>query len=209
MTVLKTCQGHKTMNWIKKNWLWATVHTVALLPLFFLLADAWLNNLSVNPIQEMTQRTGKTAIRLLVLSLACTPLKIIFGWRQFLLLRKPLGLYTFVYATLHFFVFIGLDYGFDLGLIWEATFEKLFALIGFVALALMTPLALTSNRWSMRQLGKNWKRLHQLVYLISILAVLHFLWSRKLALDPEPLVYGGIILILLAIRMSPIRKKIC
>ncbi|MDM8519900.1 protein-methionine-sulfoxide reductase heme-binding subunit MsrQ [Anaerolineales bacterium HSG6] len=196
------------MNWFKKNWLWVTVHTLALLPLSFLIIDTASGNLSVNPIQKMTHITGETAIRLLVLSLACTPLNIIFGWRQVIPLRKPLGMYTFMYAALHFLIFIGLDYGFDAGLVWEATFEKQFALVGFLALALMIPLALTSNRWSMRRLGKNWKRLHQLVYLISILAVLHFLLSRKLTLDPEVLIYGGVILMLLAIRVPPIRKKI-
>jgi sulfoxide reductase heme-binding subunit YedZ len=197
--------------WIYKrisNRLWIPVHILAIVPLVWLLADFWFDNLSVNPIQDITLRTGEAALKLLVLSLACTPVNILFGFRDVLPLRKPLGMYAFMYAMLHFLTFIGLDYGLDWGLIREAIFEKQFALAGFVAFILMIPLALTSNQWSMKQLGKNWKRLHQAVYLIGLLAILHFLWARKLDLDPEALIYGLIVIILLIIRIPRLRKSI-
>ena len=194
------------MAWFKKNGLWITVHFAALIPLMWLLVDFWFDNLTVNPVQNITIRTGDTAIQLLILSLACTPLNIIFGWKQVLPLRKPLGLYAFMYASLHFLTFIGLDYGFRWGLIYEATFEKQFALVGFFALFILTLLAITSNRWAMKQVGKNWKRLHQTVYGAGLLAALHFMWARKLDLDPEALLYGGVIITLLIIRLPQIRK---
>lgn len=196
------------MDWLKKNWLWLITHILALTPLIWLGVDFWFDNLTINPIQDLTHRTGDAAIKLLILSLACTPLTILFGWRQLLALRKPLGLYAFMYGCLHFLVFAGLDYGFDGSLIWEATFEKRFALVGFLALLIMLPMALTSNLWSMRQLGKKWKRLHQMVYVAAVLAVLHFLWARKLALDPEALTYGFIVIGLLIIRLPKVRQAI-
>jgi len=196
------------INQVMKKHIWILVHLLAWIPFILLATNFWLGNLSVNPIQDMTHITGEAAIRLLVISLACTPLNILFGWRWVLPLRKPLGLYAFMYACLHFLVFVGLDFGFDWGLIWLEIVEKQYAIVGFLALLILLPLALTSNRWSMRLLKKNWKRLHQLVYLAGILAVLHFLWARKLALDPEALIYGGILAILLSLRLPPIRKTI-
>jgi len=194
------------MTWLKKNGLWLTVHGLALIPLIWLLIDFGLDNLTANPIQNITIRTGDAAIKLLVLSLACTPLNIIFGWKQALPLRKPLGLYAFMYASLHFLTFIVLDYGLQWGLIFEATFEKQFAIVGFFALLILTPLALTSNQWAMKRLGKNWKRLHQAVYAAGVLVALHFMWARKLDLDPEALLYGSVIVLLLITRIPPIRK---
>lgn len=200
--------GIFSVKWLKKHWLWLLTNIAALIPLIWLIIDFLLDNLSFNPIQDLTLRTGDAAIKLLLLSLACTPLNILFGWRWPLPLRKPLGLYAFMYASIHFFIFIGLDYSFDWRLIWEATFDKRYALVGFGALLILLPLALTSNRWSMGYLRKNWKRLHQLVYGAGILAVLHFLWARKLALDPEAMLYGFILLLLLIIRLPPIRRTV-
>lgn len=194
------------MNELKKNGFGLIGHGLALTPLIWLVVDFRLDNLTANPIQNITLRTGDAAIKLLILSLACTPLNIVLGWKQALTWRKPFGLYAFMYASLHFLTFIGLDYGFQWGLIFAATFEKQFALVGSVALFILTLLALTSTTWAMRQLGKNWKRLHQTVYLAGILAALHFIWARKLDLDPEALLHGSVIALLLLIRIPPIRK---
>ncbi|MCK4976213.1 MAG: ferric reductase-like transmembrane domain-containing protein, partial [Anaerolineales bacterium] len=114
-----------------------------------------MDNLTANPIQAVTLRTGKTALVLLVLTLAVTPINTLFGFRQLLKVRRALGLYTFLYISIHFAIFIGLDYVFDLELILEAIFEKRFALIGFITGLIMLPLALTSTRWWMKRLGKN------------------------------------------------------
>jgi len=154
-------------------------HVGALIPLALLLWDYWLYQFGADPIREITLRTGKPALILLGLSLACTPLNIIFGWKHLIPLRKWLGLYAFLYASLHALTFVWLDYGLDPGLIVEAVFQKPYALAGFSTFILLVSLAVTSNRWSMRKLGKRWKRVHKLAYLAGVLAGVHFLWLVK------------------------------
>lgn len=195
------------MDTLRKNWLHWLTHLGALFPLAWLLWDYFTDGLTVNPIQDITFRTGKAALILLVLSLACTPLNILFGWRSVLPLRKPLGLYAFLYVSLHFLIFVGLDYGFDGDLLYEAIFEKRYALVGFVAFLILLPLALTSTQGWMRRLGKNWKRLHRWVYLAGLLAVVHYVWLVKSDIR-EPLVYGGIVAVLLLLRLSWVRKTV-
>lgn len=155
------------------------VHLGALTPLVVLILDALRDNLTVNPIQDITFRTGKTALVLLVLSLAATPINTMFGFRPALKVRRALGLYAFLYVSLHFLIFIGLDYAFDQGLIYEAILEKRYALVGFAAGLVLLPLAITSTKGWMKRLGKNWKRLHRLVYLAALLAAVHYIWLVK------------------------------
>jgi sulfoxide reductase heme-binding subunit YedZ len=195
------------MAW--KNWTWWQVitHVGALIPLGTLLWDFWFNRLSVNPIQDLTLRTGWYALVLLILSLACTPLNTLLGWRQLLPLRKPLGLYAFMYAACHFLIFIGLDYGFDPTAIWEATFEKRYALVGFSAFVILTALALTSTQGWQRRLRKNWKRLHRWVYLAALLVIVHFYMLVKADVR-RPLAYGAVIVILLLLRTPWARKQV-
>jgi methionine sulfoxide reductase heme-binding subunit len=182
-------------------------HIGALLPLALLLWDFWWGYLSADPIREAILRTGKPALVLLILSLACTPLNTLFGWKQLLPLRKPLGLYAFMYVCLHLSIFVAIDYGFNWELLREDLFEKRYALAGFAAFLLLVPLAATSTRWAMRKLGKNWKRLHRLVYLAGILAVVHYLWLVK-ADYAQPLLFAGILAALLLLRLKPIRQKV-
>ena len=179
----------------------------ALLPLAVLIWDYFQDNLTVNPIQEITFRTGKYALVLLVLSLACTPLNTLIGFREALRLRRPLGLYAFMYASFHFLTFIGLDYGFDLELIYEAIFEKRYALVGFAAFLILLPLAITSTKGWQKRLGKNWKKLHQLVYVAAGLVVVHFVWGVKSDIR-EPLIYGAIVLSFLLLRVPAIRQRL-
>ena len=195
------------MKTLKANWLKIATHIGSLLPLALLIWAYWQNQLTVNPIQEITFRTGKTAINLLVLSLAVTPVYIVFGFRQVIPLRKLLGLYAFLYVALHFLVFVWLDYGLDLQLIWEAIFEKRYALVGFAAFLILIPLAITSTKGWMKRLGKNWKRLHRFVYLVALLAVVHYIWLVKSDIR-EPLIYGGVVITLLVLRLPPVRRKI-
>lgn len=188
------------------------VHLGAWLPLAWLVWDWQRGGLSVNPIQDITQRLGDTALALLMLSLACTPLNTLFGFRWALRLRRPLGLYAFFYALLHFLTFVGLDYGFDLDLLPGAILEKRFVLVGLAALLILAVMAATSFDVSKVRLGKTWKRLHRLVYLAGGLAVLHFAWAVKGDLFQlrgavlRPLLYGLALALLLVLRLPPVRR---
>lgn len=181
------------------------VHAGAALPLAALVLDYWRDRLTVNPIQDVTLRTGKAALVLLVLSLACTPLRSLTGRPELIALRKPLGLWAFAYAAMHLMVFVGLDYGFDPELIVEAVFEKRYALVGFAAFVILAALAATSTRGWMRRLGRSWKRLHRAVYAAALLAVVHFVWLVKSDVR-EPLAYGGAVAILLLARVPLVKR---
>ena len=192
---------------LRSRWLSAVVHIGSLLPLVSLVWKFFHDQLTANPIQYITFRTGKTALVLLVLSLACTPMSTIFGLKQVVRLRKPLGLYAFMYATLHFLTFVGLDYQFDPTLLQEAILKKRYALIGFSAFLALLPMAITSTKGWMKRLGRNWKRLHRLVYLASILVFIHFVWLVKSDIR-EPLAYGAVIVLLLMLRFKVIKKPL-
>ena len=182
-------------------------HVAALIPLAVLIWDGLHNQLTVNPIQEISARTDKIALVLLVLSLVCTPLNTLFGFKQALPLRRPLGLYAFGYTMLHLLNFAVLDYGLDPALLSEAILEKRYVLVGFAAFLLLLPLALTSTQAAQRRLGKRWKSLHRLVYLAALLSVVHFLWLVKADIR-EPLAYGALVVALLALRLAFIRRAL-
>ena len=195
------------MVWLKRTWLPILTHVGALLPLAKLIWNFFHDQLTANPIQYITFQTGKSALVLLVLALACTPLNTLFELKRVVGLRKTLGLYAFLYATLHFLTFVGLDYQFDPELLKEAIFKKRYALVGFAAFLSLLPLAITSTKGWMRRLGKKWKRLHRLIYLAGLLAVIHFVWLVKSDIR-EPLAYGAVVVLLLALRLKPIRRAI-
>jgi len=188
------------------------IHLYAWSALAHILFDLLTGNFSPNPIQELEQRTGRHAITLLVLSLACTPLNAIFGWREPIKRRRALGLYAFLYASIHVLIFMDLDYGLAWSLIIQTIFEKPYIIVGMTTFLLLIPLAVTSfDIWKQR-LGKNWKRLHRLIYFIAPLAVLHYAWSKKgdfFALQGDivrPLIYALILTVLLILRISPMKK---
>jgi sulfoxide reductase heme-binding subunit YedZ len=116
-----------------------------------------------------------------------------------------LGLFAFFYAAIHFTIFVGFDYGLSWTLIQEAIIEKRYALVGFAAFLILLPLALTSTRGWQKRLKKGWKRLHQLVYAAGILVIIHFVWLVKSDIR-EPLIWGGILAVLLLLRVPPIRR---
>ncbi len=199
---------------VRRNLLPLLVHIGAWVPLGVLAFDFFNNRLTVNPIQEAEIRTGDIALTLLVLSLACTPLYTLFRWPQFIRVRRPLGLYGYMYAAIHLTIFVLVDYGFDLRLIGQAIIEKPYIIVGLTSFIHLSLLALTSSdRWKAR-LKKNWKRLHRLVYAINLLIVLHFGWAVKgdfLTLRGDiirPLAVGVIILLLLAFRLPAVRRSI-
>lgn len=183
------------------------VHVGALLPLALIIWDYTQGNLGAEPIREITLRTGKTAIVLLMLTLAVTPAHIWFGWKQIIPLRRLLGLYTFLYVALHLTIFLWLDYLLDPQLIVDALFSKWYALVGLAAFLILLPLALTSTRSAMRKLGKKWKSLHKWVYLAGVLAVLHYFLLVKNSYT-EPFIFGVILIFLLLTRVKPIKQKI-
>ena len=190
------------------------MHIYAWSALAHILFDFLTGNISPNPIQELEQRTGRHAITLLVLSLACTPLNTLFKWPELIKRRRALGLNAFLYATIHVLIFVDLDYGLAWSLILQTIFEKPYIVVGVIAFLMLIPLAFTSfDVWKMR-LKKNWKRLHQTIYLIAPLAVLHYAWGKKgdfFALQGEiirPLIYAVVVLLLLAIRIPLVRRTV-
>ncbi len=200
---------------LKKHWLRYAVHVACLIPFALLLWDWQTDNLTVNPIQAATFRTGKIALIILVLSLVVTPLKRLTNWK-IMPLRRPLGLYAFFYVCLHLTIFVALDYGFDWAIIWQTISEKRYVLVGFTAWLLLVPLAITSTKGWMRRLGKRWKALHKLVYLAAILAVVHYFWLVKED-TRQPLLFGAAVALLLLMRVqwkirnqkSEVRKQRC
>jgi sulfoxide reductase heme-binding subunit YedZ len=190
------------------------IHLGAWFPLARLVFEAFTGGLTANPIQHIEQRTGRAAITLLFLSLTATPLNSLFGWREPLQHRRTLGLYAFLYATIHIIIFADLDYGLAWSAIIETVFQKPYILVGAAAFLLLIPLAITSfDVWKVR-LKKNWKRLHQMVYFIAPLVVLHYAWGKKgnfFALQGDillPLIYGLIFLLLMLLRIPAVRRFI-
>ena len=183
------------------------IHVIILLPLILLIWDAANGLLGANPIREIQLRTGRTALALLILSLAGTPAFLLTGNRWALVLRRRLGLYAFLCAGLHFINFIAIDYGFNFSRIRQDIFDKRYAVVGFVAFLLLIPLAITSTRGWLRRLGKNWSRLHRLVYIASVLAVIHLYWSLK-ADKRLALIYGGVLIFLLLLRLPAVQRAI-
>ena len=187
------------------NWTWfglkSLVHLLALAPAAWLLYRALHDKLGADPIAALTHGTGDWTIRFLLLSLAMTPLRKILNTSWPIRFRRMLGLYAFFYASLHFAIYLFLDLGSYWSQIGPDIIKRPFITVGFTAWLLLLPLAVTSNQWMMRRLKKNWIKLHKLVYLIGILAVVHYYWLVKSDVR-EPLMYGGILLVLFAVRLA-------
>ncbi len=190
----------------------ALMHLGAWLPLIILIIDALNNNLTFNPIQAATQRTGDTAIILLGLSLACSPLSTYLQWKTAIKLRRPLGLYAFLYAAIHFTLFVAVDFGLDFDLIAREFVEKRYLWAGLPAFIILLALAATSFRWAMKRLDQRWKKLHQLIYPGALLVVLHLAFVIKgdlftLSGDVwKPLVAAIAIGLLLIARVPPLKR---
>ena len=189
-------------------WLKPAVLVGGLAPLALLLLQGAQGTLGPNIIEAVLNQTGLMALVFLVLSLACTPLKLTLAWTWPIRVRKLLGLLAFTYAVLHFLTYAVADQGLALGAILEDITERRFIAVGFIALVLMVPLALTSTNKAVRRMGfPAWQRLHRLAYVAGALGVLHFLWRVKRDAT-EPLIYGAVLALLLGIRaVEAIRKR--
>jgi sulfoxide reductase heme-binding subunit YedZ len=171
------------------------------MPLAALLIRAAQGRLGANPISEALNQLGLLALIFLCATLALTPIRRLTGWPWPIRVRRMVGLFAFFYAVLHFTLYLAIDQGFDFAVVWEDITKRPFIFVGFAALLLMTPLAVTSTNGSVRRLGTaRWQRLHRLVYPVAILAAVHFLWRVK-ADYSEPAAYAGVLATLLAFRI--------
>jgi sulfoxide reductase heme-binding subunit YedZ len=182
----------------------SAIFILSLLPFAWLVYGAFADVLGTNPVETLTHESGLWALRFLLITLVITPLRKFTGIHQLIRFRRMLGLFAFFYAVLHFMTYIWLDQFFDWDEILHDIPKRPFITVGFIAFVLLVPLAVTSTKSMQRRLKKNWQRLHQLVYIIPLLALLHFMWSLK-ADYSEPLFYTLIYLVLMVLRLQ--RKK--
>jgi methionine sulfoxide reductase heme-binding subunit len=178
------------------------VAAAALAPLAWLALGAWRGWLGANPIETITRSTGLWTLRLMVITLAITPIRWATGWNDVIRFRRMLGLFAFFYGTLHLFTYLWLDQFFDWGSIAKDVVKRPFITAGFSAYVLLVPLAVTSTAGMIRRLGgRAWRRLHRLAYVAAALGVVHYWWLVKLDTRP-PRNYGIILAVLLSVRLS-------
>ena len=178
----------------------AVVFVLCLLPALELALGWRANTLGANPIETITRASGEWALRLLLITLAVTPLRRFTGLHWLLRLRRMLGLFAFAYAFGHLTIYLWLDQFFDWNAIALDILDRPFITVGFAAFVLLIPLAATSNGFAIRRLGgRRWQALHRSVYAIAILAVLHFWWLVKADIG-RPLLYASILAVLLGLR---------
>ena len=199
------------------------VFAAALVPFAHLIWRGYNGDLTADPLVEITNQTGLWTLRFVVITLAITPIRRVTGWNPIIRFRRMLGLFAFFYSVLHFLTYLvgdrfaSLDFpdGFVawstlvnlLASIWEDVAKRPYITVGFIAFVSMIPLALTSTTgWIRRLGGRNWQRLHRLIYVTGIAGVLHYLWRVK-ADTLHPLIYAGIVSLLLGYRLALAFKK--
>ena len=185
------------------------VFVAGLAPLAWMICGAlqlFGASLGADPVKKLEHECGKTALNFLLLTLSVTPLRTLAGLPQLLRLRRMLGLFTFFYAVVHFTVYLVLDLELNLRMVGADIVKRPYITVGFTALLLLVPLALTSTNGMMRRLGRRWQSLHRLIYVIAALAVWHFYWQVKRDVR-EPLLYLGILALLLGYRLVRWRAR--
>jgi sulfoxide reductase heme-binding subunit YedZ len=186
----------------RRRWAKVAVFLLCLGPVARLAWRAWHGNLTPNPIEYITHFTGDWAIRMVVLTLAVTPLRKLLHAPGLVAFRRMIGLFAFFYASLHFLTWFGLDKFFDMHEILADFVKRRFITAGLVAFLAMLPLALTSTKgWIRRLGGRRWQRLHRLVYVTGIAATVHYFWLVKSDLR-LPALYGSLVAVLLAYRVG-------
>ncbi len=173
---------------------------LCLAPLARLVVGAFTNHLGTNPIETITRSTGTWTLVFLCCTLAMTPLRVISQAHWLAQLRRPIGLFAFFYAMLHMSTWVWFDQWFDVSDMIKDVIKRPFITVGALAVLLLLPLALTSTKGMMKRLGRNWSRLHQLVYVVACLGVLHYYWLVKRDVT-QPIIYGLIVAALLGWRI--------
>lgn len=200
----------RSRNWIPRVkgvvWVGLLAPVVILCDRIFLFGQFTGGDFVDDPVELIQHWTGNTALILLLVGLAATPLRRLLGWNWTIRFRRLVGLFAFFYATLHVVSWFVFDHQLALNPIVEDVLERNWILVGMLSWLLLIPLALTSTAgWIRRLGGKRWNRLHQLVYPVAALGVLHFLWQTKL-LERDPVLYTAALVLLLGVRWL-VRKK--
>ncbi|MDP1570209.1 MAG: protein-methionine-sulfoxide reductase heme-binding subunit MsrQ [Vicinamibacterales bacterium] len=177
------------------------VFAAALGPFVWLVYGVFAGELGANPVETITNTTGIWTLRLLVITLAITPLRWATGWNPVIQFRRMIGLFAFFYGSLHFLTYFILDHSLMFSGVWEDVVKRPYITAGFTAFVLMIPLAVTSTQgWIRRLGGRRWNLLHKLVYVSAALGVLHYWWKVKLDVT-DPAMYAGLVAALLAARV--------
>ena len=178
-----------------------SIFIISLMPTVALIYGLLNDQLGANPIEALTRDTGEWALRFLLITLAVSPLRLVFAWHFLAPIRRMLGLYSFFYASVHMLLYVWLDQFFSLGDIIDDIIERPFITIGVINFLALIPLAVTSNDAMIKRLGaERWNRLHSLVYYIAIGGVVHFFMLVKKDIT-EPVIYIAILAVLLGIRL--------
>lgn len=181
--------------------LWSKITLVCLLPLLWVIIDFTFDNLGPDPIQTLHIRLGDWAMRFLWLTLLVTPVQTITKWPGMADYRQMLGLYAFFYATLHVIVYLLVDHGLMWQIIAVDILESSYIWFGLIAYLIIIALAISSPKWAKKRMGKQWKKLHRLIYIASLAVIIHYYWQLKGNMA-EPLFYLIIIILLLAFRVA-------
>jgi len=196
---------------MKKIWLskWTKVllFSLCLLPLANLLWRGFHQDLTANPIEFITHRTGDWTLRFLLITLAISPLRTLLKQPQLIRFRRMLGLFAFFYASLHFTTWIWLDKDFELAEMWADVVKRRFITSGMAAFLMMAPLAVTSTAGWIRRMGyKRWQSLHRLIYVVAAVGVIHYYWGVKSDIR-LPVLYGAILILLLIWRLPSLVRR--
>jgi sulfoxide reductase heme-binding subunit YedZ len=185
---------------LKAAWTKPAVFLLLLAPLARLAWGGFHDQLGANPIEAITRGTGVWTLRILLLTLAISPVRRLLGWPNLIRFRRMIGLFAFFYALLHLTTYLWLDKFFDVEEMWQDVVKRRFITAGLAAFLLMVPLAVTSTAgWIRRLGGKRWQALHRLVYISAVAAVVHYLWLVKVDIRP-PALYAAMLLLLLGYR---------
>ena len=176
------------------------VFVSCLLPFAWLVYNAYWGDLGVNPVETITNETGIWTLRLIVATIAITPIRWATRWNPIISLRRMIGLFAFFYATIHFMIYFVLDRSLMFDGLWEDVVLRPYITMGFIGFVLMIPLAITSTKgWIRRLGGQRWNLLHKAVYVTAIAAVIHYWWKVKLDVT-NPMIYAAIVAALLGAR---------